>query len=347
MKRVRHLAGRAQGTVPFRVLSAFGASQASNFASALAFSAFLAMFPIILGTLAIVGVAIRDPSTEARFQMFILQIFPGNAQPELQSALRGVRQSAGWMGILSVAGLLWSAIGIFATMEFALTQIFGTKQRNMLRQKLTGLIMMVFLIGALGLMVAANSVGALLSSRTPFAWLFSFLVGAVVMIVLLVLLYRFVPNRTFRIREVLPGALLGGVLIEVLSFVFPLYTRIARGFDSYGAQFALFLLLATWLYLLSNLILLGAVYNRFRLAEPGKDGLIANPKPESTGSERPVDAIRRNRLRKASAAVDLGPPTISGRRSYAQRGVLLVLLSTALAGRLIRRRGNRPGRSIA
>jgi uncharacterized BrkB/YihY/UPF0761 family membrane protein len=126
MSRIRHLVERAQSTVPFRVLAAYGESRASNYAAALAFAAFLAMFPMMLGVLCIIGLAIRDPATEARFQNLILQIFPGNAQPELQSAIRGVRQSAGWFGLISLAGLVWSASGIFAAMEFALTQSSAT-----------------------------------------------------------------------------------------------------------------------------------------------------------------------------------------------------------------------------
>jgi membrane protein len=268
MSRIRRLVERAQSTIPFRVLAAYGESRASNYAAALAFAAFLAMFPMILGVLSIIGLAIRDPATEARFQNLILHIFPGNAQPELQNAIRGVRQSAGWFGLISVGGLVWSASGIFATMEFALTQIFGSEQRNMLRQKLMGFVMMMLLVVALGITVAANAAAGYLSPYLPFAWVLSFAIGAAVMIVLLVLLYRFVPNRTFRLREVLPGALLAGVLMEALSLLFPLYARFAGSFNTYGAQFGLFFLLATWLYLLSQLLLLGAVYNRFRLGQP-------------------------------------------------------------------------------
>src|ERR1700688_480929 len=115
-KTVRRLIKRAQRSVPFRVVTAFGESQASNYAAALAFAAFLSMFPMILGALSIIGYAIRDPATEARFQSLILQLFPGNAQPELQSAIHGVRQSAGWLGVVSLGGIVWSASGIFSTM---------------------------------------------------------------------------------------------------------------------------------------------------------------------------------------------------------------------------------------
>jgi len=285
MSRIRRLVGRAQKTLLFRVITAYNESQAGNYAAALAFAAFLAMFPMILGALSIIGLAIRDPATEVRFQNLVLQLFPGSAQPELQSAIHGVRQSAGWFGIVSLLGLVWSASGVLATMEFALTQIFGTKRRAMHRQRLMGFVMMLLLVLAVGITVAANAAAAYLSSYIPFAWVLSFVIGAVVMVVLLVLLYRFVPNRKFRLRDVLPGALLAGVLIEALALGFPLYARFAGGFNTYGAQFALFFLLATWLYLLSQLLLLGAVYNRFLLDRPVTKGLVASPAEQAPAAE--------------------------------------------------------------
>jgi membrane protein len=251
------------------------------------------MFPMILGALSILGLLIRDPATEARFLHLIVQMFPDTAQQQLLDALAGVKQSAGWMGIVSLGGLIWSASGIFSTMEFALTQVFGTKQRDMLRQKAMGLVMMLLLVVAIGATVAANSIVNLF----PMAWLVSLVVGAMVMVLMLVLLYRFVPNRTFRLKEVLPGAFLAGVLIEVLTLAFALYQRISHGFNTYGAQFGLFFLIATWLYLLSQVLLLGAVYNRFRLGEPHKMGLIASPARASDEIKPPVEEIKTEQAR--------------------------------------------------
>ena len=246
------------------------------------------MFPLILGILAVIGLAIRDPATEVRFQQLVINVFPSNAQPELQQAIKGVKDSAGWLGVVSIAGLVWSASSIFSTMEFALTEIFGTKQRDMLRQRLMGLIMMVLLVIAIVATVGANALAGFIPGVGA---LVSFLAGSVVMVSLLVALYRFVPNRTFRTRDVIPGAVVAGVLVEILSFAFPIYARIAGGFNTYGAQFALFFLLATWFYFLSQLVLLGAVFNRFRLGKPVAMGLMASPMREARERPRPVDAI--------------------------------------------------------
>jgi membrane protein len=282
---------RVRSWLPVRVVSAYGASQASNYAAALAFSGLLAMFPMMLGALAIVGLLIRDPALEEKLLTLLLQLFPNTAQPQLMEALSGVKQSAGWIGLVSLGGLIWSASGIFSTMEFALTQIFGTKQRGMLRQKAMGLVMMLLLVVALGVTAGANSLAALF----PMAWVISLVVGGSVMVALLVLLYRFVPNRTFRLKEVLPGAILAGVLIELLTLAFPLYQWVSHGFNTFGAQFGLFFLLAAWLYMLSQVLLLGAVYNRFRLGEPTKKGLIASPAADSKDVLPPIEEIKKEK----------------------------------------------------
>jgi uncharacterized BrkB/YihY/UPF0761 family membrane protein len=175
-----------------------------------------------------------------------------------------------------------------------------------------GFLMMVMLVVAVGLTVAANAIAALF----PFAWATGFVIGAAVMVGLLVLLYRFVPNRTFRARDVVPGALLAGVLIEVFTLGFPVYARLAGGFNTYGAQFGLFFLLAAWFYLLSQLILLGAVYNRFRLGQPAALGLIASPMRESRPVRRPIEVIKESKQSDGPAEPGAGPES-AVRRSNA------------------------------
>jgi len=74
--RVWALVERAQKTLPARVLVAYGESQAGNYALALAFAGFMSMFPMILGALSLIGLAIRDPATEVHFQSVVVQAFP-------------------------------------------------------------------------------------------------------------------------------------------------------------------------------------------------------------------------------------------------------------------------------
>src|SRR5260370_23419195 len=219
--RIRRAADRVRTSVPFRVITTYGESQASNYAAALAFAAFLSMFPMILGALSIIGFAIRDPATEARFQNLILQLFPGSAQLVLQRAILCVRQSAGCLRLVSLPGIVWSASGIFATMESALTLIFGRTQRSLLRQKVMGFVAIMLVVVALGITVAANAAAGYLSNYVPYAWVLSVVIGASVMVMLLALLYRFVPNRNFSLHQGLPPPLPPGGLIQPAPLLVP------------------------------------------------------------------------------------------------------------------------------
>lgn len=282
---------RLRDSRPVQVIAAYGAAQGGNYASGLAFNAFQAMFPLILGMLAIVGLVIHDPSTQATVYNGVVSVFPGDAHGAILMALTGVRDHAGILGIVSIVGLLWSGTNLFAAMEFALTKIFGTKQRDTLRQRLMGLIMVVVFIAAVLLAVTANSAAA----ASPGAGVIGCLFAAVVLIALMTVIYRWVPNRTFPLKDVWPGALLAGVLIEVFSLAFPLYAKVSKGFGSYGQQFALFFLLATWLSFLSQFILIGAVFNKMRLGVPGDEGIVAAPPAEARAHVEPADAIDKEK----------------------------------------------------
>ncbi len=332
--RIQRLVERGKNTLPARVLIAYGESRASNFALALAFAGFMSMFPIMLGTLSLIGFAVRDPGTYVHFQGLLLQTFPGSAHDQLRDGLTGVRQSAGWFGLISLGGLLWSASSIFSTMEFALTEIFGTRQRDMLRQRAMGLIMILLLVAALVVTVIVNAGVAFV----PLPWastIVGFAAGALVMIALLCALYRFVPNRTFKLREVLPGALLAGTGIEILSLAWPLYAGFAHGFNTYGATFGLFFLIATWFYLLSQLVLLGAVYNKFRLGEPVQEGLVASPSNQSRQKGRASDKIEEKK------GLAQQQPQRPPRRSVFQRAALGSVLALAVVAGAFGRRKRR------
>jgi uncharacterized BrkB/YihY/UPF0761 family membrane protein len=62
---VKSIAGRVARTYPGRLARAYAASQAGNYAAGLAFTAFVSMFPLILGLLAILGLATDAPDARA------------------------------------------------------------------------------------------------------------------------------------------------------------------------------------------------------------------------------------------------------------------------------------------
>jgi len=88
----------------------------------------------------------------------------------------------------------------------------------------------------------------------------------------------------------------------------------------------LFFLLAAWFYILSQLVLLGAVLNRFRLGPPEAKGLVASPMRKSREVRRPVEAITEAKTGGGSKASTAAPR----RRRASGYFVALALLATAI-----------------
>lgn len=273
-----------------RFIRAYGASGAGNYASGLAFNAFITMFPLTLGLLSILGLVIHDDATQRGVRDTIVLAFPSSARTEISGALEGVHRSAGLFGLISIAGLLVSGTSLFAAAEFALAHIFGTTQRDPIRQRLMGLAMLVVFLITIVVTVAANTIVTVL----PAIPASGSIIGAAALTVLLVCIYRLVPVRTFRTRSILSGAAIAALCAEILTLAFPLYVHASSGFNSYGRQFALFFLIAAWLYLLSQALLMGAVFVRLRAGQPLVSGFLAgkHPRRHSTNESDAIDEIR-------------------------------------------------------
>ena len=271
----RPLLPRLRGSTAGRVLSAYGSTHTGSHASGLAFNAVMAMFPMILGALAIIGWVVSSPGIQSQAQTAILRALPGTSGIELNKVVTGdLHHYAGLLGIVGILGLLWGVTNFFGSLEFCLSRIFEFPQRSFLRQRAMGAVMMFVLVAGMLIAVAANT----LMNLIPVMAGIGPAAGFVTMGALTLTIYRLVPNRTFRIRQLWPGAVVSGVLIELITLLFPLYAKLAHGFDTYGQSLALFFLLATWLFFLSEFLLIGALWNRVRLGEEfTASGLLATP----------------------------------------------------------------------
>lgn len=284
-----NLAAAVRRSFPVRLARAYGKAGAGYFAGTLAFNMFISMFPLILGVLAVVGLVLRNPGLQQQVEASVVGFFPSDARASLLTAMQGLRQHSGLIGLIGIAGMLWSGSNLFVAMEFVLDRIFGAEDRGFLRQRAMAFVMTVVFIAAVVLTVFLNAATAFLRG-VP--WVGP-VIGAAVWVGFMLALYRIVPNRTFRLSQIWGGALLAGVLMEVLTLFWPFYTALSHGFSTYGATFALFFLLATWLYFLCQFILLGAVANRMWLGTPGAAGAMASPKtvPIETDQTRALDEV--------------------------------------------------------
>jgi membrane protein len=240
---------------------AYLASHASDHAAGLAFNAFLSMFPLVLGLIALVGLFPQADDLMGAVEKVLVVVFPPSEQAGILKSFQGAKSTAGTLAVVSVLALVWSGTNLFASMEFALNQIYLARTRSFWRNRLMGLSMLGVFLVAVGVSVGGGSAIALAPQHTIVGFVF----GALVMAAVLLVIYRYVPNRKSRFAELWPGALASGVCIELLNFAFPTYVQLTHGVATYGRTFGFLFILGTWTYFLSMFLLFGAVMNRMRL----------------------------------------------------------------------------------
>jgi membrane protein len=292
IRMLRRVIEAAANSYPGRLGQAFASSEAGNYASGLAFTAFVSMFPLILGLVSILGLLTSAPDVRSHFIAGALGVFPPDARSTLSSALDGVRDHSGLLGTIGIIGLLWSGSSLFTSMEFALGRMIGARQRGFLRQRAMTAVMTLVFVVAIVATIFLNSLAALAEGVPHLAPV----LGLLVWVAFMTAIYRLVPNRTYPLLALWPGALLAGALMEGLTLVWPLYAGLSHGFTTYGAALALFFVLAAWLYFFAVFTLLGAVAIRMHAGSPGVNGLIASRESAAleTDATRAADRLARH-----------------------------------------------------
>ncbi len=185
--------------------------------------------------------------------------------------IQGVSQVSGALTIVGLVGMAWSASAMFGAIRKSLNIAWDTDvRRPVVQQKLVDLGMVLGLGLLLGLSVAGTAairtlrvlsdenLGPL-SEGTGFAWsVLPLFLPAIFSFTVFLLMYRYVPNVQTKIGDVWPGALLATVLFELLKNGFAFYIANFSNYSgAYGALGGL-LLFMLWMYLTSNILLIGA-----------------------------------------------------------------------------------------
>ncbi|MBV9099545.1 MAG: YihY/virulence factor BrkB family protein [Candidatus Dormibacteraeota bacterium] len=284
----------------------YGAASGGTWAVAIAWNALFAFFPIILAITTVLALVFGSQGLGSTLDQQIASAIPGQQGSEIISALHSFKHAAGPMAIVSFVGLLWSGSSLFSSMDQGLDALYPTKQRNFVRQKLMALLMIaVFTV----LIVPATASASLLSiitklpnvpsflSSGPVALAIQVVFGLIDGIVLFAAIYLIVPNRPHKFREILPGAIVAGVLFEAFTLLFPLYFKLQHGFTTYGTTFALFFLLMTFAFWMAQIIMLGGAVNaELHPPEPGafpRAGSSISPNAQTEADRADLDGSAR------------------------------------------------------
>ena len=190
-------------------------------------SVLLSFFPFLIVMLTLIRNVFHFPTAERALVFALADYFPGDLGGFIIRNL--TKGNHGRFQVTSVILLLFTANGIFEPLEVALNRAWGVEaNRSYVKNQILSLFM-ILLCGGLTLgsvlLTAMNTgfITAQYGSRDVPKWLLLgiFKLGAIpVTILSLFLVYWILPNRRIPARRVMPVAVMVGIALEVLKYVF-------------------------------------------------------------------------------------------------------------------------------
>lgn len=266
-----------------------------TFASSIAYYALLSLFPFFLLALAILASVTDNDAERAAVIGFVLRYFPRQFE-FVNNQLQAMQAAGIRLGVIGSILMVWAAMGVFSTITNAVNHAWGVdKQPSYLKHKLMAFIMLVtcsllMLVGLL--LVSAINVAearwfAVIMTHAPGllvlqGWAIKS-ASTVLFILIVGLVFYFVPNAAVRFRDVWFGAVLTGLLWRAALAGFSRYVRDLNRFSVHGSIAAVVVFLV-WVYISAVIFLYGvevtAAYARLRRKRP--DEIPAAPTPRTT-----------------------------------------------------------------
>jgi membrane protein len=234
--------------------------------ASIAYYFLLSLFPLLLLVLGLSGIYIRQHNLAGRLAVVLQRVLPMNPDFILEN-LQGISQAYGRVGLASFLLLLWSSAGVFLPIEKSLNRAWGVgKERSWIRRRLLALEMTLLtgllIVATTALVGLRRYVRYWLPGATAFFTGLTYrgvlgLASLVLTLGMFMILFKTLPNRPMRLREIFPSALLTALLWQLARSVFTLLLPRFNYRHVYGS-IGVFVALMTWAYASSALMLFGA-----------------------------------------------------------------------------------------
>lgn len=247
----------------------FYSDRAPQQAAAISYRVLFSVAPLAIVLVSVFGLVLQNDSLRHDVVNAIVDALPVTAagKKDVENALNAIATPASAAGLVSLLVFVWAATGMMTSVRQGLeSAMHVTQPRPLVRGKLIDLTLVVgagvlvlatVLITALGNVVqrAAGRAGEVAGfGAGALARLASF--GLSIVVVLLI--YRFVPARGLRIRDGVVGATVTALLLQLISFASGfIYDRTTNLSVIYGSLTAALVFLYST-YLAASALLLGA-----------------------------------------------------------------------------------------
>lgn len=252
----------------------------TGLASMLAYNMLLGIVPIALLGLFVAGHVLTSRSIQTSVLTDLREVFPGTAEPTLNSLLGEVRSSTTSTGVLAIVASLWLGSSFWGAMDTAFSRIYHGSGRTWWQQRRFALsmvfVVLVFMVATVAVPTAqsilragADALPFDLAHVTAVVYAGGVAFGLLLLFGCLALIYARVPPLRVPWRAVWPGALGATLAIGAVDYAFPVYLTNISTIARFQSTIVFILIVLGWFYVLALIILGGAVVNALRLAPEG------------------------------------------------------------------------------
>jgi membrane protein len=194
------------------------------YAFSIAANVLLSFYPFLIVSMSVARIFFDQKTTVAALDLIFRDYLPGALGQFLHSGGHDNLPRGRPFEIISIVLLLFTANGIFVPLEVALNHVWGIpKNRSYLRNQIVSLAL-IFGCGGLALLslgITALNTQALAGGPVEvFIRLFFLEIAAVpVTVLILFLVYRYLPNGKPPLHRVIPAAVGMGLFLELLKYV--------------------------------------------------------------------------------------------------------------------------------
>ncbi len=265
----------------------FYADQCPQLAAGIAYRVLFSIAPLAIVLVSIFGLVLQDDSVRHDVVNSIVDELPVSAagRRDVENAVTAIATPASAAGLVSLLVFAWAATGMMAAIRQGLERAMGVNEsRPAARGKLVDLALIVGAAVLVLVTVGLTLLGALVQKASgkvgevfgigagTLAGSLIHAASLVLTIVVVMLLYRFVPARGLRFRDGLVGAIVTALLFRLIALASGwIYVKTTRLSVVYGSLTAALVFLYS-MYLYASALLLGAETAAAWSRPPGPGG---------------------------------------------------------------------------
>jgi YihY family inner membrane protein len=300
----------------FGVMKKFGDDNAGNLVTNLAYSAFLCVFPLLLILVTVLNIVLaHDASVRTSLLHSTFGEFPVIGST-LSKQITGLHRSSVIGLIVGVLGLLWGSTGMAQSGLFSMSQIWnlpGPDRPNYVSR--LGRSFAFLAVLGLGIIVTTGLASFGTFGRHNIALgILAEVLAVAVNIATYLAAFRVLTPKAVHTRQLIPGAILGGVLWTILQAVggYLIGHDLKNDSVSYGV-FAAVLGLVAWIYLGCEITIYAAEFNTVLARRLWPRGMVQPPLTDADQRSMALQATQNQRRPEQEVSVIFTSPAMTQR----------------------------------